>query len=171
MPPVEEDRKHHMSYVPALEGEDNFDEWKRNVIRALTARGLLYVLEGVQPDQEISQHDEEFSSSLAPEVSVDICTVSSFDENEYFQVSRPLSFGTTSHTRCHVCTSDHPNQSHTSSSVDAASDMKVKQERQRSLERSEALLLMSQSLVGVYEWLVLHGFDPSEDPARYFEAV
>lgn len=136
MPPVQEDHRHHMSYVPALEGENNLDEWKRNVIRALTSRGLIHVLEGVQHDQESSQDEVECSSSSAPEVSVEICT------------------------------------SHTNSNVDAASDMSARQEKQRSMERSEAVLLMSQSLVGVHEWLVLHGFDASEEnPARYFQAV
>ncbi|EHA46324.1 hypothetical protein MGG_02698 [Pyricularia oryzae 70-15] len=172
MPPVQEDHRHHMSYVPALEGENNLDEWKRNVIRALTSRGLIHVLEGVQHDQESSQDEVECSSSSAPEVSVEICTVSSFDANDYFEVSRPLSFGTTSDTECYVCTNDHPSQSHTNSNVDAASDMSARQEKQRSMERSEAVLLMSQSLVGVHEWLVLHGFDASEEnPARYFQAV
>ncbi|KAI6381777.1 hypothetical protein MCOR25_001010 [Pyricularia grisea] len=172
MPPVQEVHKHHISYVPALEGEDNFDEWKRNVIRALTARGLLHVLEGVQPDQETSQDEEEYGSSPVPEISVDICTVSSFDENDYFEVSQPLSFGETSDTGCHRCASDYANQPHAKSSVDAASNMKAKQEKQRSMERNEALLLMSQSLAGMHEWLVLHGFDASEEePARYFQAV
>ncbi|TLS22289.1 uncharacterized protein PpBr36_09731 [Pyricularia pennisetigena] len=169
---IQGDCKHHMSYVPALEGEENFDEWKRNVIRALTARGLIHVLEGVQADQDISQDKEKCISCPTPESSVDICSMRSFDETNHSEVSQPASFQAASDTKSRRCASVHSHQSHTNSGVDAASDMKAKQERQGSMERSEALLLMSQSLVGVHEWLVLRGFDPcEEDPAQYFQAV